>query len=147
MRGWLAGSIAVLLAITPMALPGPARGQARESAAPEISNFTIDPPFASPGGVARIRFEFRGAQGGLRNATLVAKPATGTWRTSAFEEPVNRAIAALGTASEGVVEAEGRHGSSYAPEQRGTTNLYELRVTDRAGRKSNTLSVSLEVRL
>jgi hypothetical protein len=147
MRGWLAGGMAVLVAIAPMTLPGSARGQARESAAPEISNLTIDPPFASPGGVARIRFEFRGAQGGLRNATFVAKPATGTWRTSAFEEPVNRVIVALGTTSAGVVEAEGRHASRYAPEQRGTINLYELRVTDRAGRKSNALSVSLEVRL
>ena len=88
MRGWLAGGMAALVPFAPMTLPGSARGQARESAAPEISNLTIDPPFASPGGVAR-----------------------------------------------------------YASEQRGTTNLYELRVTDRAGRKSNALSVSLEVRL
>ena len=127
MRGWLLVSQLVLLL--------------------EISNFTIDPPFASPGGVARIRFEFRGAEGGLKSATLVAKPATGTWRTSVFEERVNAAIAALGAVAEGVVEVDARHQSGYSPAQRGTTNLYELRVTDRAGRKSNSLTVSLEVKL
>ena len=36
---------------------------------------------------------------------------------------------------------------SYAREQHGTTNLYELQVTDKAGRKSNALTVALEVRL
>ena len=114
---------------------------------PEIANFTIDPPFASPSGAARIRFEFRGADGGLRGAALLAKPDMGTWRVSVFQELVNRAIAALGPVSQGVVETSGQHQSGYSPAQRGTTNLYELRVTDRAGRKSNVLRVALEVRL
>jgi hypothetical protein len=42
--------------------------------------------------------------------------------------PVSRAIAALDLASDGM-------------------NLYELRITERAGRKSNALNVALEVRL
>ena len=113
---------------------------------PVISNFTIDPPVATPGGTARIRFEFRGAEGGLRDAALLAKPSGGRWRPSVLQEPVNRAITALGAASEGVVEAAARHQEQYAAEQRGTTNLYELRVTDRAGRQSNALVVTLEVR-
>ena len=93
-----------------------------------------------------MRFEFRGAEGGLRHATLLAKPDMGSWRTSVLQEPVNRAIAALGPVSEGVVEAVGQHQSGYAPAQRGTTNLYELQVTDRAGRKSNVLRAALDVR-
>ena len=102
---------------------------------------------ATPGGPARIRFEFRGAQGGLRDATLLAKPAGSPWRRSVLEEPVNRAIASLGPSAEGVVEASGRHQGSYAREQHGTTNIYELQVTDRVGRKSNALTATLEVRL
>ncbi len=100
---------------------------------------------AAPGGPARIRFEFHGAQGGLRDATLLAKPAGSPWRRSVLEEPVNRAIASLGPSAEGVVEASGRHQGSYAREQHG--NLYELQVTDKAGRKSNALTAALEVRL
>src|SRR2546425_677664 len=50
------------------------------SSGPEISNFAIEPPFAWSNGPARIRFDFRGAEGGLRTATLLAKPDIGTWR-------------------------------------------------------------------
>ena len=146
MRAWVAAGAALVLFVASMPFGTAAEGQPREGTPLEIANFTIEPPVASPDGAARIRFEFRGAQGGLKAATLVAKAATGPWRTSLFEAPVNRAITALGTASEGVVEAEGRHGGSYTAAQRGTRNLYELRVTDRAGRTSSTLSVSLEVR-
>ena len=116
-------------------------------AGPVISKFTIDPPVATPGGVARITFEFRSAEGGLREAMLWAKPVRGTWRESVLQESVNRAIATLGAASQGVVAAAGRHQEQYAPEQRGTTILYELRVTDRAGRTSNPLTVTLDVHM
>ena len=138
-------SVVTLLVVGLVAVGGPSSAP-ESSSGPEISNFTIDPPFASSNGAARIRFEFRGAEGGLRAATLVAKPDRGTWRTSVLEEPVNRAIAALGPVSDGIVEATGQHQSGYTAQQRGTTNLYELRVTDRAGRKSNALRVELEVR-
>ena len=114
---------------------------------PVISKLTIEPPVAAPNGPARIRFEFRSAQGGLRDATLLAKPAGSSWRRSALEESINRAIAALDSSPEGVVEASARHQGSYTREQHGTTNLYELQVTDKAGRKSNALTVALEVRL
>jgi hypothetical protein len=114
---------------------------------PAISKFTIEPPVATPNGPVRIRFEFQGAQGGLRDATLLAKPAGSSWRRSVLEEPINRAIAALGSSADGVVEASGRHQGTYAREQHGTTNLYELQVTDKAGRKSNALTAALEVRL
>ncbi len=113
---------------------------------PEISNFTIEPKVAWSNVPVRIRFEFRGAEGGLRAATLLAKPDMGTWRTSIFEEAVNRAVAAFGSAPDGVVEASSQHQSGYSSQQRGTTNSYELRVTDRAGRKSNALRVDLDVR-
>ena len=146
MRRCLAVAVALGLVAPLLGLVASAGGQARADGPLEISNFTIEPPFASPGGAARIRFEFRGAQGGLKSATLVARPATGPWRTSVFEAVVNQAISALGGAAEGVVVAEGRHQGGYTPAQRGTTNLYELRVTDRAGRQSNTVSASLEVR-
>src|SRR5262245_27321517 len=131
MRGWPVIGVALVLIGVSMPMAGSARGQAREGAPLEIANFTIEPPVASPGGPARIRFEFRNAQGGLKSATLVARPASGTWRTSVFEALVTRAIGALGTVSEGVVEVEGQHQGGYSPAQRGTTNSYELRVTDR----------------
>ena len=102
-------SLATACVSGPERLPGPV-----------ISNFTIEPPVATPGGAARVRFEFRGAEGGLRT---------------------------LGTAAQGVVDATGRHQEQYAPEQRGPTILYELRVTDRAGRPGNPPTVSLEVRM
>jgi hypothetical protein len=114
---------------------------------PVISHFTIEPPIATPGGPARIRFEFRGAQGGLRSATLLAKPSGSSWRRSVLEEVVNRAIGGLGPSADGAVEASGRHQGTYAREQHGTTTLYELQVIDKAGRKSNTLTAALEVRL
>ena len=117
-----------------------------ETVGPEIGNFTIEPRVAWSNVPVRIRFEFRGAEGGLRTALLVAKPDGGTWRTSVFEEDVNKAIAAFGPASEGVIEASSQHQGGYSARQRGTTNLYELRVTDRAGRNSNALHVALEVR-
>jgi len=146
MHARFAVGVVLLLIGASMSLAVPARGQARDGAPLEIANFTIEPPVASPGGPARIRFEFRHAQGGLKSATLVARPATGPWRTSVFEALVTRAISALGTVSEGVVEVEGQHQGGYSPAQRGTTTSYELRVTDRAGRQSNALGVSLEVR-
>jgi hypothetical protein len=147
MHGWLPRIIAVLVVVAPAVLVVSTHGQSRENQALEISNFTIEPPVASPGGIARIRFEFRGARDGLKAATLVAKPASGSWRTSLFEALVNQAIAKLGNVADGVVEVEGRHQSGYAPAQHGTVNLYELRVIDRAGRQSNALTVSLPVRL
>ena len=113
----------------------------------ELISFTIDPPYASPGGMARIRFEFRGAAGGLVSAQLLARPASGTWRRSLFEDAVNRAITALGPLERGTVEAIAQHAARYAPEQRGTSNEYELRLVDRTGRKSNALTVSLPVRM
>jgi hypothetical protein len=114
---------------------------------PTIANFTITPPVARPGDVAEIRFEYRNAQGGLREAALRARPASGTLRTSVFQETVNRAIADLSPASEGVVVAAGRHQTGYSPAQHGTKNYYQLQVTDRAGRRSNVLGIELEVRL
>jgi hypothetical protein len=132
--------VAVLVAGSGTLSPSPGGG-------PLIAKFTIEPPVATPGGPARIRFEFRDAQGGLREATLRAKPAGSSWRRSMLEEPVNRAIASLGPSAEGMVEASGRHQGTYTREQHGTTNLYELQVTDKAGRKSNALTAALEVRL
>jgi len=114
---------------------------------PTIADFTITPPVVRPGGVAEIRFEYRNAQGGLREAALFARPASGTLRTSVFQETVNRAIADLPPASEGVVVAAGRHQSGYSPAQHGTKNYYQLQVTDHAGRPSNVLGIELEVRL
>jgi hypothetical protein len=114
---------------------------------PTIVNFTITPPVVRPGDVAEIRFEYRDAQGGLRDAALLARPASGTLRTSVFQESVNRAIADLPAASEGVVVAAGRHQTGYSPAQHGTKNYYQLQVTDRAGRRSNVLEIELEVRL
>ena len=83
-------SIVTLLVVGLVVVGGPSSAP-ESSSGPEISNFTIDPPFASSNGAARIRFEFRGAEGGLQAATLVAKPDRGTWRTSVLEEPVIRA--------------------------------------------------------
>jgi hypothetical protein len=120
---------------------------AAQPSGPTIANFTITPPVVRPGDVAEIRFEYRNAQGGLREAALLARPASGTLRTSVFQETVNRAIADLPPASEGVVVAAGRHQTGYSPAQRGTKNYYQLQVTDRAGRRSNVLEIELEVRL
>jgi len=64
-----------------------------------------------------------------------------------FDETVNKAIADLPPASEGVVVAAGRHQSGYSPAQHGTKNYYQLQVTDHAGRPSNVLGIELEVRL
>ena len=114
---------------------------------PTIDGFTITPPVVRPGDVAEIRFEYRNAQGGLREAALLARPASGTLRTSVFQETVNRAIADLPPASEGVVVAAGRHQGGYSPAQQGTKNYYQLQVTDRAGRRSNVLGIELEVKL
>jgi hypothetical protein len=110
-------------------------------------SFTITPPVVRPGDVAEIRFEYRNAQGGLREAALLARPASGTLRTSVLQEAVNRAIADLPPASEGVVVAAGRHQSGYSQAQHGTKNYYQLQVTDRAGHRSNVLEIELEVRL
>jgi len=120
---------------------------AAQPGGPTIAKFTIAPSVVRPGGVAEIRFEYRDAQGGLREAALLARPASGTLRTSVFQETVNRAIAGLPPASEGVVVAAGRHQSGYSPAQNGTKNYYQLQVTDRAGRRSNVLGIELEIRL
>jgi hypothetical protein len=114
---------------------------------PAIASFTITPLVVRPGGVAEIRFEYLNAQGGLREAALLARPASGALRTSVFQETVNRAIADLPPASEGVVVAAGWHQGGYSPAQHGTKNYYQLQVTDRAGRRSNELGIELEVRL
>ena len=122
-------------------------GVAAQPSGPAIANFTITPPVVRPGGVAEIRFEYRNAQGGLREAALLARPASGTLRASVFQETINRAIADLPSASEGVVVAAGRHQSGYSRAQDGTKNYYQLQVTDHAGRPSNVLGIELEVRL
>ena len=122
-------------------------GVAAQPSGPAIANFTITPPVVRPGGVAEIRFEYRNAQGGLREAALLARPASGILRASVFQETVNRAIADLPPASEGVVVAAGRHQSGYSPAQHGTKNYYQLQVTDHAGRPSNVVGIELEVRL
>jgi hypothetical protein len=122
-------------------------GVAAQPSGPAIANFTITPPVVRPGGIAEIRFEYRNAQGGLREAALLARPASGTLRASVFQETVNRVIADLPPASEGVVVAAGRHQSGYSPAQHGTKNYYQLQVTDHAGRPSNVLGIELEVRL
>jgi hypothetical protein len=122
-------------------------GVAAQPSGPAIVNFTITLPVVRPGGVAEIRFEYRNAQGGLREAALLARPASGTLRASVFQETVNRAIADLPPASEGVVVATGRHQSGYSRAQDGTKNYYQLQVTDHAGRPSNVLGIELEVRL
>jgi hypothetical protein len=120
---------------------------AAQPSGPTIAKFTITPPVVRPGDVAEIRFEYRDAQGGLREAALLARPASGALRTSVFQETINRAIADLPPASEGVVVAAGRHQSGYSPAQNGTKNYYQLQVTDRAGRRSNVLGIELEIRL
>ena len=130
----------------PVVLVASARVAAQLSG-PAIANFTITPPVVRPGGIAEIRFEYRNAQGGLREAALLARPASGTLRVSVFQETVNRAIADLPPASEGVVVAAGRHQSGYSQAQHGTKNYYQLQVTDHAGRPSNVLGIELEVRL
>jgi hypothetical protein len=130
----------------PVVLVASARVAAQPSG-PAIANFTITPPVVRPGGIAEIRFEYRNAQGGLREATLLARPASGTLRASVFQETVNRAIADLPPASEGIVVAAGRHQAGYSPAQHGTKNYYQLQVTDHAGRPSNVLGIELEVRL
>ena len=122
-------------------------GVAAQLSGPVIADFTITPPLVRPGGIAEIRFEYRNAQGGLREAALLARPASGTLRVSVFQETVNRAIADLPPASEGVVVAAGRHQSGYSPAQHRTKNYYQLQVTDHAGRPSNVLGIELEVRL
>ena len=122
-------------------------GVAAQLSGPAIANFTITPPVVRPGGIAEIRFEYRNAQGGLREAALLARPASGTLRASVFQETVNRAIADLPPASEGIVVAAGRHQSGYSRAQDGTKNYYQLQVTDHAGRPSNVLGIELEVRL
>jgi hypothetical protein len=122
-------------------------GVAAQLSGPAIANFTITPPVVRPGDIAEIRFEYRNAQSGLREAALFARPASGTLRTSVFQETVNRAIADLPLAPEGVVVAVGRHQSGYSPAQHGTKNYYQLQVTDHAGRHSNVLGIELEVRL
>ncbi len=130
----------------PVVLVASARVAAQLSG-PAIANFTITPPVVRPGDIAEIRFEYRNAQGGLREAALLARPASGTLRVSVFQETVNRAIADLPPASEGVVVAAGRHQSGYSPAQHGTKNYYQLQVTDHAGRPSNVLGIELEIRL
>ncbi len=130
----------------PVVLVASARVAAQRSG-PAIANFTITPPVVRPGDIAEIHFEYRNAQGGLREAALLARPASGTLRVSVFQETVNRAIADLPPASEGVVVAAGRHQSGYSPAQHGTKNYYQLQVTDHAGRPSNVLGIELEVRL
>ena len=119
---------------------------AAQPSGPTIAKFTITPPVIRPGDVAEIRFEYRDAQGGLREAALLARPASGALRTSVFQEPVNRVIADLPPATEGAVVAAGRHQSGYSPAQNGTKNYYQLQVTDRAGRRSNVLGIELEIR-
>jgi len=130
----------------PVVLVASARVAAQLSG-PAIANFTITPPVVRPGDIAEIHFEYRNAQGGLREAALLARPASGTLRVSVFQETVNRAIADLPPASEGVVVAAGRHQSGYSPAQHGTKNYYQLQVTDHVGRPSNVLGIELEVRL
>ena len=130
----------------PVVLVASARVAAQLSG-PAIANFTITPPVVRPGDIAEIHFEYRNAQGGLREAALLARPASGTLRASVFQETINRAIADLPPASEGVVVAAGRHQSGYSPAQHGTKNYYQLQVTDHAGRPSNVLGIELEVRL
>ena len=130
----------------PVVLVASARVAAQLSG-PAIANFTITPPVVRPGDIAEIHFEYRNAQGGLREAALLARPASGTLRVSVFQETVNRAIADLPPASEGVVVAAGRHQSGYSPAQHGTKNYYQLQVTDHAGRPSNVLGIELEIRL
>jgi len=130
----------------PVVLVASARVAAQRSG-PAIANFTITPPVVRPGDIAEIHFEYRNAQGGLREAALLARPASGTLRVSVFQETVNRAIADLPPASEGVVVAAGRHQSGYSQAQHGTKNYYQLQVTDHAGRPSNVLGIELEVRL
>lgn len=120
---------------------------AAQPSGPTIANFTITPPVVRPGSVAEIRFEYRHAQGGLREATVLARPASGTLRPSVFQEVVNRVIADLPPASEGAIVAVGRHQAGYRPAQHGTKNYYQLQVTDRAGRSSNVLGIELEIRL
>jgi hypothetical protein len=137
-RHFLTSALVVLVASSAVAA---------QPSGPTIANFTITPPVVRPGGVAEIRFEYHNAQGGLREAALLARPASGTLRTSVFQETVNRAIADLPPASEGVVVAAGRHQTGYSPAQHGTKNYYQLQVTDRAGRRSNVLEIELEVRL
>ena len=122
-------------------------GVVAQLSGPAIANFTITPPVVRLGDIAEIRFEYRNAQGGLREGALLARPASGTMRASVFQETVNRAIADLPPASEGVVVAAGRHQSGYSPAQHGTKNYYQLQVTDHAGRPSNVLGIELEVRL
>src|SRR6266496_4369883 len=122
-------------------------GVAAQPSGPAIANFTITPPVVRPGGIAEIRFEYRNAQGGLREAALLARPASGTLRASVFQEAVNRAIADLTPAPEGVVVAAGRHQSGYSPAQHGTKNYCQLQVTDHAGHPSNVLGIELEIRL
>ncbi len=130
----------------PVVLVASARVAAQLSG-PAIANFTITPPVVRPGDIAEIHFEYRNAQGGLREAALLARPASGSLRVSVFQETVNRAIADLPPASEGVVVAAGRHQSGYSPAQHGTKNYYQLQVTDHAGRPSNVLGIELEIRL
>src|SRR5713101_3436729 len=130
----------------PVVLVASARVAAQLSG-PAIANFTITPPVVRPGDIAEIRFEYRNAQGGLREAALLARPASGILRTSVFQDAVNRAIADLSPASEGVVVAAGRHQTGYSQAQHGTKNYYQLQVTDREGRRSNVLGIELEVRL
>jgi hypothetical protein len=137
-RRLLTGALAILVESS---------AAAAQPTGPMISNFTITPPVVRPGDVAEIRFEYRNAQGGLREAALLARPASGTLRTSVFQETVNRAIADLPPASEGVLVVTGRHQTGYGPAQHGTKNYYQLQVTDRAGRRSNVLELELEVRL
>ena len=120
---------------------------AAQPSGPTIAKFTITPRVVRPGDVVEIRFEYRDAEGGLREAALLARPASGALRISVFQEPVNRAIADLPQASEGVVVAAGRHQSGYGPAQNGTKNYYQLQITDRAGRRSNVLGIELEIRL
>lgn len=141
---WCGRTPRVLLALVLFAFSSvPAAGQARL----EIRGLSIDPPIASPGSPARIRFEFEGAEGGLARATMRASAAGGPWRTSVFEVAINETIARLGFSSSGVVETTAQHQRGYGRAQQGTRNAYELEVVDRAGRRSNTLLVELEVRL
>ena len=137
-RGFLSSALVILLASSAVAA---------QPSGPTIANFTITPPVVRPGDVAEIRFEYRNAQGGLRESALLASPASGALRTSVFQETVNRAIADLPPASEGVLVVTGRHQTGYSPAQHGTKNYYQLQVTDRAGRSSSVLGIELEVRL
>ena len=69
----------------PVVLVASARVAAQRSG-PAIANFTITPPVVRPGDIAEIHFEYRNAQGGLREAALLARPASGTLRVSVFQE-------------------------------------------------------------